>query len=122
MASKLARGCRAAGRAAKKALPIPTWVTVVQKGLDSTPVARYENNQVFLKEIPDEPNERITYRNSLMELCGLSLRDLVEAMRVAKMKEEKKKASAGKAKAVQQSRGGPKRARGGSHVSRSRSR
>ena len=48
----------------------------------------------MLKAIPSEPADRVTYHNALMALCGLTLRDLVEAMQKSKSKHDEKQAAA----------------------------
>ena len=74
----------------KKALPEPTWAAVMEKGLRDCDVAWFEGRKVMLKAIPTEPVGRINYHNSLMTLCGLSLKDLVEAMQKSKAKHDAK--------------------------------
>ena len=70
----------------RKALSADSWVKVMEAGAQQCTVIKFENKKLLLKEIPDNGNERIKYHNELMTLCGLSLRHLVDAMKVAKGK------------------------------------
>ena len=79
---------RSSNKTGKKALPEPAWTAVMQAGLEGCDVAWFENRRVIMKALPTEPNEKIDYHNSLMRLCGLSLRELVEAMQEAKVKHD----------------------------------
>lgn len=81
---------QSSARDGRKAMPRGVWATVMQKGLEGCAVARYENNNVYLKEIPVEASARISYHNELMKLCGVSLQDLVGAMKKAKVKQDQK--------------------------------
>ena len=78
-------------QAGKKALPQPAWIKVMEAGLQNCTVAKYEGRHVLLKEIPVDPRSRIEYHNELMQLCRLSLRQLVEAMASAKSKDERQR-------------------------------
>ena len=86
----------------KKALPEPTWATVMEKGLKGCDVAWFDNGKVMLKAIPSEPADRVTYDNALMALCGLTVRDLLEAMQKSKSKHDEKQAAAKAARRPQQ--------------------
>lgn len=74
------RNSRAKGR---RSLPETTWKKVMETGLVGCDVAWYDKgkNTVMLKELPTESESKIEYHNSLMQLCQISLRQLVESMK-----------------------------------------
>ena len=84
---------RSSNASGKKALPEPIWNDVMRAGLAGCDVAWLANRTVMLKAIPSDATERIQYHNSLMELCCVSLRELVEAMKQAKSKHAEKLAA-----------------------------
>lgn len=79
----------------KKALPQPMWMKVMQAGLDGCQVAKLDGRNVCVKEIPADIEGRMVYHNELMHLCGISLRQLVEAMKATRAKDDKRKAEKG---------------------------
>ncbi len=76
----------------KKVLPFDTWLVVVRAGLSDCSVARVEDAPpggratVVIKPIPSAEIDKVKYHNSLMSICGLTLRELAEAMRKASSK------------------------------------
>ena len=82
------RGSREKGR---KALPRENWMAVMQAHPDSA-IFRLDGDTMHLKAIPDDQLLRTKHHNALMRLCGLSLRELLDAMGKAadKAREEKK--------------------------------
>ena len=81
---------RSSNATGKKALPEPAWMDVMKAGLENCDVAWLADRTVMIKEIPTDPTARIDYHNHLMNLCGLSLQSLVQAMRQAKAKHVKR--------------------------------
>ena len=82
----------------KKAIPKPQLLKVIEAGLQGSTIAKVVDPKgrgaaVVLKAIPTGGPERIEYHNELMKLCGISLRELTEAMQGAA---EKEKVTAGK--------------------------
>lgn len=72
------RSARGSGR---KALPKENWVAAVQAGCNMCPMLTFQGDTVNIHPIPEDPQGRVGYHNSLMTLCGLSLRELVEAIK-----------------------------------------
>ena len=91
------KSSRAGGNEAKP-LPKEAWAAVMKAGLSDCLIARWDENQktVFMSSIPEEPNARVKYHNSLMQLCGVSLQALIEAMKEAKATAEAKAAAKAK--------------------------
>jgi hypothetical protein len=80
----------------RKALSQHVWQNVLEHGLRNCEVARLEAKGTkdmvcVIKAIPTEGAERINYHNALMQLCGLSLRELLESMQDAKVKDSKRR-------------------------------
>lgn len=76
------------GRATKKALERDNWTAVMEAGLTGATVAQLmnpktSNTQIAIRAIPSNKDEKTKYHNELMNLCGLTLRELTEAMATA---------------------------------------
>ena len=76
----------------RKALPEPNWMAVMETGLKDCPVAwlNKAKRTICLKAIPDNRQEKVAYHNELMKLCGLSLRELLDAMKKKRAQAEEK--------------------------------
>ena len=93
-------------RSGRKALPQPTWSKVMAAGADGSGVVRYAERKLYMKKIPQEGSDRIEYHNELMKLCGISLRDVVEAMKSQKKKDAEKQANRVRQQGVKRERDG----------------
>ncbi|CAE7777107.1 unnamed protein product [Symbiodinium microadriaticum] len=76
---------RSAKNEGKKALPRDKWMIVMKAASDQCSVIRLQENDggsvsLALKPPPSDADARIRYHNDLMQLCGLSLRELTDAM------------------------------------------
>lgn len=76
---------RSAKSEGKKALPRDKWMIVMKAAGDQCSVIRLQENDggsvsLALKPLPSDADARIRYHNDLMQLCGLSLRELTDAM------------------------------------------
>ena len=76
---------RSAKNEGKKALPRDKWMIVIKAASDQCSVIRLQENDggsvsLALKPPPSDADARIRYHNDLMQLCGLSLRELTDAM------------------------------------------
>ena len=75
-----------AGGERRKNIDEHRWVSVMKAGLEGSSIAKYdeEDGKVKMAPIPDDVAFRHKYHNELMTLCGITLRQLVEAMQSAK--------------------------------------
>lgn len=92
----------ARGGVKPKAIPRETWRMVMTEGLDACTVAKLEKEQgadggvktwqVCLRQIPESPADRVKYHNELMTLCGLTLRQLTDALKTGADKKDVRRA------------------------------
>ena len=80
----------------KKALPRDNWLAVMKAAVDQSSIIRLQESdagvtRLALKPIPTEESARVQYHNHLMQLCALSLRDLIQAMGKAASSDNKRK-------------------------------
>eukprot|EP00973_Karenia_brevis_P050617 7027837-Karenia_brevis.AAC.1 len=90
---KAATACnilKSSSAAGRKAFPAASWLAVMHAGLEGCTVAWLDQRKVCLKTLPSDRAAKVEYHNALMQLCGLSLRDLVAAMREKKAKADHK--------------------------------
>ena len=74
------------GGAKAKAIPRETWRSVMEAGLADCKFIMLQKSatgkdwKLCLQQMPSTSLDKILYHNELMTLCGLSLRELSEAM------------------------------------------
>ena len=84
---------RSGNAGGKKALPREAWLQVMRAALIQCPIARLDEAvegkpAVVIKPIPSEEASKIRYHNALMTLCGMTLRELSDAMLKASNKKK----------------------------------
>ena len=97
------RSSREKGR---KALPRVNWMAVMTTASKESPILELSGDELQIARIPEDATLRVEYHNNLMTLCGLSLRELVDAMKqaVEKAKQAAPKEAAAKPPAAKRQR------------------
>lgn len=94
------RNSREKGR---KALPRANWMAVMTMACQKSPILELSGDELQIAKIPADSSLRVEYHNHLMTLCGLSLRELVDAMKHAVEKTKQAAEAAPKEAAVKPS-------------------
>ena len=88
-----------AGGERRKSIDANRWTSVMKAGLAGCSVATCdsEEGKVKMAPVPDDVALRHKYHNELMTLCGITLRQLVEAMQSAKKAAQQREETAKRA-------------------------
>ena len=81
-------------------------MAVMPTASKESPILELSGDELQIARIPEDATLRVEYHNNLMTLCGLSLRELVDAMKqaVEKAKQAAPKQAAAKPPAAKRQR------------------